>query len=153
MKKNYCFLLLAMLLQCCLLTSCHEDESIETTNIAGNWFVSRIESITAKNVDDDTYDITNKRDYDSNYLADGSMLVTIADGSSYNTYFVVLYKYINGSWVKQNQENVALSSKNKFSFNGEECKFNKGNDTRLAIKTRIDGQMVRVTLNKTNLRP
>lgn len=135
------------------LASCQLDESINTTELDGNWFVNRIEMINAKSLDSENYATVNSKQYDVYDLKAGCLLFIVKETPDYNEYFVIEYKYDGEKWVNQNKGNVRLYGDNKFKFNNRQCKFKKGKGGLFEIKVQYGSEFYRYTLEKTHLKP
>ncbi|MCI7309333.1 MAG: hypothetical protein MR536_00535 [Prevotella sp.] len=151
MKKNY--VLMVMLFILAALTSCQQDESINTSQLNGDWFVNRIETTDASSLDDEDYTTSNSRIYDSYKLQNGALMTTIRETSDFNKYFVVLYKHNGNNWEKVTQEHVTLDSKNKFDFYDCSCKFKSVRENELQVKTRVGNTILRYRLERTAIKP
>ena len=151
MKKNY--VLMVMLFILAALTSCQQDELINTSQLNGDWFVNRIETTDASSLDDEDYTTSNSRIYDSYKLQNGALMTTIRETSDFNKYFMVLYKHNGNNWEKVTQEHVTLDSKNKFDFYDCPCKFKSVRENELQVKTRVGNTILRYRLERTAIKP
>lgn len=152
MRKNFLYVIMAITMVMGLM-ACEPDESISTTEIAGRWFVNRIEMITAQSLDSEDYEALNSKKYDAYNLKEGSLMFVVKETSNYNEYFVIEYKYDGTKWNNHQQETVRLSGNNKFVFNGRQCKFKKGSADLLEIKAKYANEYYRYRLEKTLLKP
>lgn len=146
----YFFALISIVLG---MGACELDESITTTELAGNWFVNRVDMINAKSLDSEDYKTINTKQYDAYSLKEGSLLFVAKETSNFNEYLVAEYKYEGTKWKLQKQERVRISSSNKFAFNNRQCKFKKGNAELLEIKAKYGSEYYLYRFEKTMLNP
>ena len=138
-----------------MLNSCEQDHSINTTNLEGNWFVSRIELTNATNIDDEDYKTRSASDYDVNNPRIGCMVFIVTATSDFNHYNVTMYKHDGTTWNKVNTEKVVLGGNNKFTFNTYKCKFRKleKNKNYMDIKVQMGNEIFRYYFHKTTINP
>ena len=142
-----------MLLLAMAFGSCQQDLSINTTSIAGNWFVNKSELIDATSINDELFTSVNTKNFDVYNLKAGNMILKISETQKLNDYFVILYTYDGSKWVNTRQEQVHLSAQNKFSFYGNPAKISNLNSTKLTIKVQIANEFFRHTLERTTINP
>ncbi|GAB6982423.1 hypothetical protein JCM15908A_07980 [Prevotella dentasini JCM 15908] len=135
------------------LTACQIDESINTSVLDGNWFVNRIEAISATSLDDELYQTNNSRYYYVTDLKAGCLMFTLAETDNFNEYFVTIYKYDGTSWKNQGFQSVNLSNNNKFAFLNYQCKLKKSMDKVLEVKVQDGNDFFRYRLERTDIDP
>lgn len=151
--KKVLFILSVAVMTVMFLGSCQEDEKIDTTQFEGSWFVTKIEMIDATSLDDSDYQTKNSRTYNETTPANGSLLFIVSETSSFNEYVIRLFKHDGSKWNSQHQQNVKLSSNNKFTFFSRECKLKKSRETVIEVKARYGSDYYRYTLSRTLLAP
>ena len=154
MKTKFRFYLLAALAGMLVLGSCEMDAwEINTTDIDGNWFVSKVELTDASSIESELYTVTNTKKYDVFRLSKGNLMFTISSTSEMNRYRVKLYEYDGESWDLSEQDNVVINGENKFSFAGRRCKFKHSKKDLMVIKVKNESSVMRYTLERTLIKP